>query len=263
MKIDELTKFIIRCLLAFSLGGVGQVHAALCNISLEANPPFPETIASTQVVGTVIYQGNLTWRFSGCLSLAESGSITLAAGGPQPTSVWGVSGLTVEGGNPRASNYVNTGEFTFTTAVQYGNFYNGNVYYGRGQTPVNKDSRWSWDLPSSFEVTQPITIKASATTVSGNFPDPSRGIVLQDRSAMLGYYEQRCMVGPWLIPHAFSICSQSGWGVSSNANQNLVGEPQIALTPAVPRIVSGSAASEQNCKPVLRSSITIPNLKKP
>ena len=255
MKTDNLTKFIIRCLLVLCLGGVGQVHAYLCNISLEANPPFPETIASTQVVGTVIYQGNLTWRFSGCISLASSGSITLAAGGPQPTSVWGVSGLTVEGGNPRASNYVNTGPFTFTL--------NGNAYYGGGQTPVNKDSQASWGLLSSFEVTQPITIKASATTVSGNFPDPSRGIVLQDRSAMLAYYKERCMVGPWLIPHAFSICSHSGWGVASNANQNLVGEPQIDLTPAVPRIVSGSAASEQNCKPVLRSSITIPNLKKP
>ena len=255
MKIDELTKFIIRCLLAFSLAGVGQVHAYLCNISLEANPPFPETIASTQVVGTVIYQGNLTWRFSGCISLASSGSITLAAGGPQPTSVWGVSGLTVEGGHPQGANYVYTGPFTFNL--------HGNIYWGVGQTPVNKDSGASWSLPMSFEVTQPITIKASATTVSGNFPDPSRGSVLQDRSAMGTYAKSRCMVGPWLIPAAFSICSSTGWGVASDANPNMMGEPQITLTPAVPRIVSGSAASEQNCKPVLRSSITIPNLKKP
>ena len=257
MKIDELTKFIIRCLLAFSLAGVGQVHAYLCNISLEANPPFPETIASTQVVGTVIYQGNLTWRFSQCISRVTWGDITLAAGGPQPSSVWGVSGLTVEGGNPRTSNYVNTGEFTFSsTAVQ-----NANVYYGWGQTPVNWGSQASWSLPTSFVVTQSITIKANATTVSGNFPDPSRGIVLQDKSPMGDYYKERCMVGPWLIPHAFSDCSYWGWGVAGPGHA--LGEPQIGLTPAVPRIVSGSAASEQNCKPVLRSSITIPNLKKP
>lgn len=257
MKIDELTKFMIRCLLALSLGGVGQVHAYLCSISLDANPPFPETIASTQVVCTVIYQGNLTWRFSECISRANYGDITLAAGGPVPSSVWGVSGLTVEAGNPQGANYVNTGTFTFSsTAVK-----NGNVYYGGGQTPVNRFSQASWSLPSSFEVTQTITIKASATTVSGNFPDPSRGSVLQDKSAMGAYYKERCMVGPWLIPHAFSDCSHWGWGVAG-PNQSL-GEPQITLTPAVPRIVSGSAASEQNCKPVLRSSITIPNLKNP
>ena len=116
-------------------------------------------------------------------------------------------------------------------------------------------------MPTSFAITQPITIKASATTVSGNFPDPSRGIVLQDRSAMGPYANERCMVGPWLSPVAFSDCSHWGWGVAG-PNQSM-GEPQIGLTPAVPRIVSGSAASEQNCKPVLRSSITIPNLKKP
>ena len=122
MKIDKLTKFIIRCLLVLCLGGVGQVHAYLCNISLEANPPFPETIASSQVVGTVIYQGNLTWRFSECISRANFGWIAFAAGGPQPTSVWGVSGLTVEGGNPRASNYWNVGSFT-TDSVGWRNVY--------------------------------------------------------------------------------------------------------------------------------------------
>ena len=254
MKIDKLTKFIIRCLLAFSLGGVGQVHAYLCNISLEANPPFPETIASTQVVGTVIYQGNLTWRFSGCVSENYSGSIILAAGGPQPSSVWGVSGLTVEGGNPQGANYVNTGNFTFDAWAKR------NVHYGWGQTPVNRlTPSWQWGLSPKFDVTQPITIKASATTVSGNFPDPSRGSFLQDMDA---HYKERCTVGPWLIPDAFSACSHWGGTIGGYGTAE-VGEPQIALTPAVPRIVSGSAASEQNCKPVLRSSITIPNLKNP
>jgi hypothetical protein len=102
MKTDKLTKFIMRCLLALSLGGVGQAYAGVCEISLEANPPFPETIASTL-----------------------------------------------------------------------------------------------------------------------------------------------------------------GWGIASPLNGSKVGEPQITLTPTVPRIVSGSASSDQNCKPVLRSSITIPNLKTP
>ena len=137
MKIDKLTKFIIRCLLAFSLAGVGQVHAYLCNISLEANPPFPDTIVSTQVVGTVIYKGNLTWRFSGCVSDNHSGSIILAAGGPQPSSVWGVPGLTVKGGHPQGAHYWNIGNFAFDAWGWR------NVYWGMGQTPVNINNHWS------------------------------------------------------------------------------------------------------------------------
>jgi hypothetical protein len=115
--------------------------------------------------------------------------------------------------------------------------------------------------PTKLEITQPITIKASATTVSGNFPDPSRGSVLQDLGALHHMYGQSCIVGPWLFPHVFSDCSL--WATPLAGHFVAVGEPQIGVTPAVPRIVSGSAASEQNCKPVLRSSITIPNLKTP
>jgi hypothetical protein len=259
MKTDKLTKFIMRCLLALSLGGVGQAYAGVCEISLEANPPFPETIASTQVVGTVVYQGNLTWRFFRCLSIfGTSGSYALIAGGPQPTPVWGVTGLTVEAGSPIVSNMVNT----ISHVVDARFLSTSNVYF---ISTTNNGDRPSINpnFVISFDVTQPITIKASATTVSGKFPDPANGSVLQDRKSMHTFFKNRCMAGPWVMTFEFSDCTALGWGIASPLNGSKVGEPQITLTPTVPRIVSGSASSDQNCKPVLRSSITIPNLKTP
>jgi hypothetical protein len=121
----------------------------------------------------------------------------------------------------------------------------------------------TWHTPARFDVTQPITLKASASTVSGKFPDPANGNVLQDRNSMPQRFKDGCMVGPWVFPIAFSDCLSYGWGVRQNAFVSRGIEPRIGLTPAVPRIVSGSASTDQNCRPVLRSSITIPNLKKP
>jgi hypothetical protein len=255
MKTDKLTKFIVRCLLVLGSCGVGQAYAH-CNISLEANPPFPDTIASTQVVGTIIYKGNLTWRFSSCYAFSSSGFIWLAAGVPQPTPVWGVSGLTVEGGMPSLANLVNTSLAYVPSFLENQGVYGFNGSYG---------NYWNMNealVPSTaFDITQTITIKASATTISGKFPDPSRGGVLMDRKYLPEYLQNRCMTAPWIAPIIFSDCLVWGTGVAGYLNR--VGEPIITLTPTVPRIVSGSASSDQNCRPVLRSSITIPNLKTP
>jgi len=262
MTTHDWKKHALRCLLALSLGGVGQAYA-VCVISLQASPPFPETIASTQVVGTVIYQGNLKWRFANCRSIrGTSGSYALLAGGPQPTPVWGVTGLTVEAGNPTVSNMVNT----ISHVVEPRGLSRWNVYILITTHKGDRPTTFNPEFPISFDVTQPIIIKASATTVSGKFPDPALGNFLQDDSLSPDWLKYRCKVAPWMQPTEYSECSLFGWGVGSNMNpmaSGSVGEPQIGLTPAVPRIVSGSASSDQNCKPVLRSSITIPNLKTP
>jgi hypothetical protein len=264
--MHDLKKHALRCLLALSMCGVGQAYAG-CEISLEANPPFPETIASTQVVGTVIYQGNLTWRFSECISNTLSLDYALAAGGPLPAPVWGVSGLTVQAGNPQFANFVRTWARTGSNFNHHdvrSDFLNSsNMYLLEGMMNATSWFRISWPYPASFEVTQPITLKASATTVSGKFPDPAKGSVLQDRNSMPQRFKDSCMAGPWVFPISFSDCSSYGFGVRETIFHSWGFEPLIGLTPAVPRIVSGSASTDQNCRPVLRSSITIPNLKKP
>ena len=258
MKTDNLTKFIIRCLLAFSLGGVGQVYAQhVCQISLEANPPFPETIASTQVVGTVVYQGQLTWKFEDCGKSSYGQTdygYTLAAGGPLPKPVSGVAGLTVEAGNP-SFTYIKftSNHFVDSAVLQSDNIYHMSGTFTRG-VPYG-------EIANSFNVSQTITIKASAATVSGRFPDPIIGGTLQDRKTMPVMYQKRCMVSPWIFTFNFSECTAFGSPIDWSGA--LVGEPQISSVPAVPRIVSGSAASKQNCKPVLSSTITVTNRKTP
>ena len=263
----------MRCMLALSMCGVGQVFAFTytCQISLEANPPFPETISSTQVVGTVIYQGTLTWQFRTCTSanhqelLPQMTGISLVAGGTDPHPIYGVKGLSVQAGPPTFTNLYKANDprivdVTVTTN-SYSHIYHmtGNFWW-RNYTVLTSSF-------NSFDITQNIIIKASNTTVSGKFPDPSRGNYLVDR---LDWRQQTtCMAGPWVVPYSFSDCSWSltamgAWGYYTNPNTYwAAGEPQIGLTPAVPRIVNGSASTDQNCRPVLRSSITIPNLKKP
>jgi len=276
-----------------------QAYSPPCRISLQADPPLPANIATQQVIGTVLYQGRLTWKYEDCMAgqtkyldaagspfvyVKTVGSYALLTGTSTPQPIWGVSGLTVQADPPVfGTNFIRTSDHQVNTSLstQY------NTYFVDSQLPnIGVGTVYStdyWYPPVSFNLSQTITIKASATTVSGRFPDPKDGSPLIGLDS-LGHFRESCRVGPWTLPVFFTACVSTpilqrkvkpwyvdantdySWPWHGNAHFTIIGvtgtKPLIELTPQVPTI-GGSTTVVQDCKPVLRSSITIPNLKTP
>jgi hypothetical protein len=281
------SRFLQRLLWALLLQvSVHQTASAFfhpCSISLQADPPLPANIATQQAMGAVIYQGQLTWTYDQCYSLINlyflsgaplvyakgEGTYALLTGTSTPQPIWGVSGLTVQADPPVfGSNFINTKDHQVnsTLSTQY------NTYFMDSQVlnmsfQDTYSSEWKFP-PVSFSVSQTITIKASAAKVTGRFPDPKDGGPLIDLQ-LLGRFKDACRDGPWTMPIYFAGCPLwpiEAWKLKPWIDTLRAGRldgTRIVNTPQVPTIGGATTTVVQDCKPVLRSSITIPNLKKP